>query len=207
MRYAKEAILVIATNPVDVLSYAAYKISAKPWQEVIGSGTVLDTARLRLLLSRHCNVDSRNVHAYILGEHGDSEFAIWSRAMLGGVLFKDYCPLCHKCDSTQTLNAIFEEVRTFAYRVIEHKGETSYGIGLALTRITEAIVKDENSVLPVSCFAENYCGVSDVYMGLPAVVCRAGVREILKLQLDGEEAKQLKSSAQTLKAVIRGVGL
>jgi L-lactate dehydrogenase len=207
IRYAKEAIIVIATNPVDILSYAAYKISGKPWQEVIGSGTVLDTARLRLLLSKHCNIDSRNVHAYILGEHGDSEFAVWSKAMIGGVLFKDYCPLCNKCSPRETLNAIFEEVRTFAYRVIECKGETSYGIGLALTRITEAIVKDESSVLPVSCLAEDYCGVSDVYLGLPAVVYRSGVREILKLKLNDEEAKQLRLSAQMLRAVIREAGL
>ncbi|MEI8349214.1 MAG: L-lactate dehydrogenase [Candidatus Omnitrophota bacterium] len=207
IRYAKEAILVIATNPVDILSYATYRISGKPWQEIIGSGTVLDTARLRLLLSKHCDIDSRNIHAYILGEHGDSELPVWSSAMLGGTFLKDYCPLCNKCNPHDTLNAIFEEVKTFAYRVIERKGETSYGIGLALTRITEAIVKDENSVLPVSCLAQDYYKIHEVYMGLPAVVCRKGVREILKLQLNSEETKQLEFSAQTLKSVIKEVGL
>jgi len=207
MRYAQEAVLVIATNPVDVLSYAAYRISGKPWQEVIGSGTVLDTARLRLLLSKHCDIDSRNIHAYILGEHGDSEFPVWSSALLGGTFLEDYCPSCKKCNPRDTLDAIFQEVKNFAYQVIERKGETSYGIGLALTRITEAIVKDENSILPVSCLAQNYYNAQEVYMGLPAVVCRKGVREILQLQLNNEEMQQLAFSAQTLKSVIKEVGL
>jgi L-lactate dehydrogenase len=207
MKYAPRAILLIVSNPVDVLSYAAYKISGKPWQSVIGSGTVLDSARFRFLLSRHCSVDARNVHAYILGEHGDSEFPVWSKAMVGGMLFKDYCPLCHKCDDQKGLKGIVDEVRNSAYTIIERKGETSYGIGLALVRITEAILKDESSVMPVSCLADDYYGISDVYMSIPAVVNKQGVKDLLRLQLDDEEVAHLKTSAGVIKSVITEVGL
>lgn len=208
MEYAKDAIFLIVTNPVDVLSYAAYKISQKPWHEVIGSGTVLDSARLRLLLSRHCNIDARNVHAYILGEHGDSEFPVWSRAAIGGVLFKDYCPMCsNKCDVKTTLSGIFSEVKNFAYKVIERKGETSYGVGLALTRITSAILKDENSILPVSSFIDNYYDVENVYMSIPAVVHKSGIRELLKLELAPEEKIYFQKSAKLIKEVIASSGL
>lgn len=207
MKYASNAIFLVVTNPVDVLSYAAYKISKKPWQEVIGSGTVLDSARLRLLLSQHCNIDARNVHAYILGEHGDSEFAVWSRAMIGGVLFKEYCPMCNKCNTKTALGDIFREVKDFAYNVIEKKGETSYGVGLSMTMITRAILKDENSILPVSCLVQDYYGVDDVYLSMPSIVNKNGVREIFKIQLSEEEEKSFKNSAKVLKAVIEQSGL
>ena len=207
MAHASDAIFLIVTNPVDVLSYAAYKISQKPWQEVMGSGTVLDSARLKLLLSKHCNIDARNVHAYVLGEHGDSEFPVWSSAMIGGILFKDYCPMCNKCNTKTSLPDMFSEVRNFAYEIIKRKGETSYGIGLALNRITSAILKDENSVLPVSSFVDNYYGVDDVYMSVPAIVNKKGVRELLKLKLEPEEIDNLKKSAKLIKEAIRSTGL
>jgi len=207
MKYAKEAVFLVVTNPVDILSYAAYKISQKPWQEVIGSGTVLDSARFRLLLSQHCNMDARNVHAYILGEHGDSEFPVWSRAMIGGVLFKEYCPMCNKCDTKDALPIIFNKVKNFAYEIIEKKGETSYGVGLALTRITSAVLKDENSVLPVSSFIDNYYDVGDLYMSIPAVVNKKGIRELLKIKLDAEEINNLKKSANLIKETIKSSGL
>lgn len=207
MKYAPKAILLNVTNPVDVLSYAAYKISGKPWQEVMGSGTVLDSARFRFLLSKHCNIDARNIHAYILGEHGDSEFPVLSSAVIGGMRLNEYCPVCRKCNSLEGINKIFEEVRDFAYKVIERKGETSYGIGLALARITEAVLKDENSVLPVSCLVQGYYAVTDVYMSLPAVVNKSGIREVLDLKLNDKEIGDLKRSAETIKAVVRGAGL
>lgn len=207
IKYANGANLLVVTNPVDVLSYAAYKISGLPWQRVIGSGTVLDTSRLRFLLSKHCNVDARNIHAYILGEHGDSEFAVWSSALIGGMLFKDYCPLCKNCSPKGTLSNIFEEVRDFAYKIIERKGETSYGIGLALTRITSALLKDENSILPVSCFIDDYYGVKAVCMSVPAVLNKEGIRELLKIKLSDEETANLKKSAQTIRKVIEEAGL
>jgi len=210
VKYAPLSILLIVSNPVDVLSYAAYKLSAKPANKVIGSGTVLDTARFRFLLGRQCEVDSRNIHAYILGEHGDSEFPVWSRAMIGGVLFKDYCPICKKSSTRQCdkeLDNIFIEVRDSAYKIIERKQETSYGIGLALVRITEAIINDEKSILPVSSLVEDYLGINDVYLSLPAVIDREGVREVLKIELEPQEEQAFKKSADAVKRVIKESGL
>ena len=210
VRNAASAILLIVTNPVDVLSYAAYRFSSKPSREVIGSGTVLDTARFRFLLSKHCGVDARNIHAYILGEHGDSEFAVWSRAMIGGILFKDYCCVCKNnaaCEGKQTLHNIFLEVRGSAYRIIERKGETSYGIGLALARISQAIIQNENAILPVSSLIKDYLEINNVYLSLPAVVNREGVREVFKIELDPQEQELLKASAGVVKRIIQETGL
>jgi len=210
VKYASSAIFLIVTNPVDVLSYAAYKLSGKPAREVVGSGTVLDTVRLRFLLGKHCGVDARNVHAYILGEHGDSEFPVWSRAMIGGVLFKDYCSICknsHTCEQEKDLNRIFSEVRDSAYRIVERKQETSYGIGLTLVRITRAIMNDEKAILPVSSLVEDYLGTNDVYLSLPAVVDKQGVREVLKIELDPEEKEAFRNSAKAIRRVIEEMGL
>lgn len=210
IKYAPSAILLVVTNPVDVLTFAAYKLSSKPAHEVIGSGTVLDTARFRFLLAKHCKIDPRNAHAYILGEHGDSEFAVWSNAMIGGVLFKSYCSVCsnnHTCRHEEELEEIFTEVRDSAYKIIERKGETSYGIGLSLVRITQAILHDENAVLPVSSLIDGYLGIRDVYLSLPVVLNKNGVREILKLELSAQEEKQLKNSAEAIKNVIKKMGL
>lgn len=210
VEYASSAILLIVSNPVDVLSYAAYKFSSKPREKVIGSGTVLDTARFRFLLSKHCNVDPRNIHAYILGEHGDSEFPVWSRAMIGGVLFKDYCYICKKsatCQHDKELNKVFTEVKDSAYEIIERKQETSYGIGLALVRITQAIINDENAILPVSSLVEDYLGINDVYLSLPAVINKEGVREVLQIELNLQEKQAFKNSADAIKKVIRETGL
>lgn len=209
VKYAPEAIILMVTNPVDILSYVAYRLSSKPANQVIGSGTVLDTARFRHLLAKHCNVDSRNVHAYILGEHGDSEFPVWSKAMIGGMLIRDYCEFCKdysSCEHNEKLDKIFLEVKDSAYRIIEKKGETSYGIGLALVRITEAILKDENAILPVSFLVQGYLGVWDVYLSLPAVVNRDGVREVLKLKLSSEEELAFKNSANLIKEILKKVG-
>jgi len=202
-QYAKSAVFVVVANPVDILAWVAFKLSGKPWNEVISSGTVLDSARLRFLLSQHCGVDARNIHAYILGEHGDSEFAAWSKATIGGEFLKDRCLVCKKCNRQEELKKIFVDVRDYASKVIERKGETSYGIGLALSRITEAIIKDENSVLPVSCLVQDYYGISDIFMSLPAVVNKKGVREVLKIQLDEEEQKNLHISADVIKTAIK----
>jgi L-lactate dehydrogenase len=210
MEHAPQAILLIVTNPVDILAYAAYKISGKQSGQVMSSGTVLDTARFRFLLSRHCGVDPHNIHAYILGEHGDTEFAVWSRAMIGGVLFKEYCHVCANsalCRRTIEFDEIYNEVRTSAYQIIEKKGETSYGIGLALVRITRAIINDENAILPVSTLVNGFLGVTDVYLSLPAIVNKAGIRQVLNLELDEKEQAAFKNSANTLKSIIGEVGL
>jgi L-lactate dehydrogenase len=210
VKYAPAAIFLVAANPVDILAYAAYKISSKPPREILSSGTVLDSARFRFLISRHCCIDPHNVHAYILGEHGDSEFAVWSKAMIGGILFADYCCVCRQknnCRRDETFKSLFEEVRDSAYKIIEKKGETSYGIGLALARITQAVINDENAVLPVSSLVSYYYGVNDVYLSVPAVVNRTGVREILHIDFNAEEEESFRSSAAAVKKVIKDAGL
>ncbi len=209
-KHAPTSIYLIVSNPVDILSYATYKFSKKPSNEIIGSGTVLDSSRFKFLLGKHCNVDPRNVHAYILGEHGDTEVPIWSKAMLGGGSLIDYCPTCKNtttCNREEELNKIFLEVRDSAYEIIKRKGETSYGIGLSLVRITQAILNNENSILPVSCYIDDYIGFGDVYLSLPAVINNGGVRDILKLELESEEQEKLRHSANTLKNVLKEVGL
>ncbi len=210
VNYAPGALLLIVTNPVDVLSYAAWKISGEPSARVIGAGTVLDSARLRFLVGRHCRVDPRSVHAYILGEHGDSEFPAWSRALIGGMFLKDYCPICQfngTCDHQKELEEIFIRVRDSAYRIIERKGETSYGIGLALVRITRAILNDENAVLPVSALFSDYPEGKEVYLSLPAIVNREGVRQVIRPELDSAEEEALHSSAGVIRKVIEQLDL
>jgi len=209
VRQAPAAIILIVTNPVDILSFVAYKVSGKPAHEIVGSGTVLDTARLRFLLADNCHIDPRNIHGYILGEHGDSEFAAWSTAMIGGVLLKNYCPTCDhfkSCKREKVLGDIFSEVKNSAYKIIERKGETSYGIGLALVRITRAILNNENSVLPVSSLANGYLGVEDVYLSLPSIVNKTGVKQVLSVELSPQEEEAFKNSASTLKKIISEIG-
>lgn len=208
MRVSPESIWLVAANPVDVLTYGTWRISGKSWRQVIGSGTVLDSARLRLLISERCEIDARNIHAYILGEHGQSEFAAWSRALVGGVFFEDYCPNCKICgDYREMRRSMFEEVRDFAAKVIEKKGETSYGVALAMARITQAILHDENSILPVSSYIDDYCGVSGVCLSVPCVINREGIRELVGIRLNQEETDCLQNSARVLKEAIREAGL
>ncbi|MCA6069561.1 MAG: L-lactate dehydrogenase [Endomicrobium sp.] len=206
VKYSPNAIILVATNPVDILSYITYKISGKPSREIIGSGTVLDTARFRYLISKELNIDSRNIHASIFGEHGDSEFPIWSKAIIGDVFFKDYFENCDEECGEQKLKGIFEDVRDSAYKIIEKKGETSYGIGLALTKISKAILKDQNSVLPVSSLLENYYGISDLYLSVPAIVHKHGIRQVMKVAFAEDELKALQNSAAKIKEVIRASG-
>jgi L-lactate dehydrogenase len=210
-KYAPEAIFLVVSNPLDVMTYAAYKISGKPSSEVIGSGTVLDSARFRYLLASECMVDTRNIHAYILGEHGDTEFPVWSKAMIGGMLFNDYCR--DYCDKRKTCNVglhrqqIVDNVKNSAYSIIEKKGETSYGIGLSLGRITQAIINNENAILPVSVHMEGFYGLKDCYLSLPSIVNKKGIREVLILKLDDEERDKLEYSAAAIKKVINETGL
>jgi L-lactate dehydrogenase len=208
--HAPQALLLIASNPVDVMSYAAWRISGKPAHEVIGSGTVLDSARFRYQLAQHCGIDPRSIHAYVLGEHGDSEFPLWSRAMVGSALFSEYCGICKQhdqCTHTTILQRIFTDVRDSAYRIIEKKGATSYGIGLALVRITQAILHDENSVLPVSSLQKDSGGEGDVYLSVPAVVNRAGIKEVLNVGMTPGEEVLLRKSADVIRQAIRQAGL
>ncbi|MFW9820574.1 MAG: L-lactate dehydrogenase [Candidatus Thorarchaeota archaeon] len=209
-KYDSDAVYLIVSNPVDILSYATYKISGKSKNKVLGSGTTLDTARFRYLLAKYCKVNASNIHAYILGEHGDSEFAVWSSAMVGGAYIKNYCDMSNffnPNDANKKFQTIFEEVRDSAYKIIERKGETSYGIGLALARISQAIINDENTILPVSTLIEDFYGISDLYLSLPSIINKNGVQESLKITLNEEEIEYFKESANKMKNILRKLEL
>ena len=197
-----QGILLVVSNPVDILTYAAWKLSGLPAKRVIGSGTVLDTARLKYLLGEHLGVDSRSVHAFIIGEHGDSELAVWSSANISGVDLGDFCELIGEPAYRQDLHALYEGVRDSAYEIIEKKGATYYGIAMAVRRIAQCIVRNEHSVLPISTFAEGHYGLSDICMSLPAIVDREGVEQVLDIHLNREELKNLGLSAQALRKVL-----
>ena len=193
-----DGILVIASNPVDVMTHVAYEASGLPKEHVIGSGTILDTARFRYLLSDYFQVDSRNVHAYIVGEHGDSELPIWSHVTIGGLPLNVYGKLNNFYED-RDMQAIFENVRDAAYQIIQKKGATYYGIGMGLARLTKALLYNENSILTVSTYFEGEYDIDGVYMGIPAVVNANGVREILRLNLSDREQQLLENSANILK--------
>ncbi len=197
----RDAVIVMVTNPVDVLTYDAIRHSGLPWKQVVGSGTVLDSARFRFLLSDHCQVDPRNVHAYILGEHGDSEVAAWSMTHMAGVPMDRFCALCGECDFQRRRQRMVEQVRDSAYHVIAAKGATYYGISQALLRIVGAVLRDEHSVLTVSTLIHNYLGIEDVCLSIPCVLGRTGVVRQLKVGLSQTEAADLRRSAEKLKDV------
>ena len=198
----KDAVLLIVSNPVDVLTCMAQQLSGLPAGHVIGSGTVLDTARLKYLVGQKLGVDSRNVHAFIIGEHGDSELAVWSSANISGVDLDDYCRITGVADPAAMLHQIYANVRDAAYAIIESKGATYYGIGMAVRRIAEAIVRDEHSVLPVSSMIQGHYGVDGICLGLPSIVGKNGVEAVLDIPLSTEELGRLQSSAQKMKALI-----
>lgn len=196
-----KSILLIATNPVDIMTYITYKLSGFPSQRVIGSGTVLDSARFRFLLSRHCHVDPSNVHAYIIGEHGDTEVPVWSLANIAGLKFSDFCPVCGRECGSLPKEEIFNDVKNAAYKIIKGKGATYYAIGLALVTIAESILRDEYSVLTVSSLLKGEYGLEDVCVSLPSIVCRQGIQKKIMLSLSPEEEEGLRHSANTLKAI------
>ncbi len=205
-----KAVVVVTSNPVDVLTYVALEQTGWPRNRIIGSGTVLDSARFRRLLSAHCGVDVRNVHAYILGEHGDSEVPIWSMTNLAGMSMDDFCPACRKCgDWIAERDRIVTQVRDSAYHIIEAKGSTCYAIGLALVRIVGAILRNENSVLTVSTLLEGEYGLRDVCLSVPCIVSQTGVSRIVEGKLAEGERQALQASAKVLKerlAELKNVG-
>ncbi|MCL6457922.1 MAG: L-lactate dehydrogenase [Gorillibacterium sp.] len=201
-------IFLIATNPVDALTYATWKFSGLPAERVIGSGTILDTARLRFLLGQRLNVDTRNVHAYIIGEHGDTELPVWSHANIGGLRIPEY--LATHQDITiepAEFDQIFANVRDAAYQIIKLKGATYYGIALGLAKLTKSILRDERSILTVSARPQGEYDLEDIYIGLPAVVGRSGIKEILYIDLNEEEKKQLHHSASVLRKANQSIML
>ncbi|NRD80755.1 L-lactate dehydrogenase [Bacillus sp. BRMEA1] len=199
-----DGIIVVATNPVDILTYVVWKFSGLPKERVIGSGTILDTARFRFLLGDHFNVDARNVHAYIIGEHGDTELPVWSHADIAGASIAEWSK--NKTGFKQAdLDEIFINVRDAAYHIIERKGATYYGIAMSLARLTKAILQNENAVLTVSAYLQGEYGQDDIYIGVPAVVNRKGVREIVELDLDNKETEQFTHSVEVLKKTMAPV--
>lgn len=195
-------IFLVATNPVDILTYVTWKESGLPKERVIGSGTVLDSARLRFALGKYFNVDTRNVHAAIIGEHGDTELPIWSHAMIG-IEHLD-AVLERKGDLKKgCLEEMFVNVRDAAYQIIERKGATYYGIGMSLVRITKAILNNENSILTVSSYLNGEYGQNDVYVGVPAVINRAGIREVIGIELNEKEKEQFNHSVSVLKETMK----
>lgn len=196
-------ILLIVSNPVDILTLIALKESGYPSNRVICSGTVLDTGRFKYLLGEHLDVDSRSVHAFIIGEHGDSELAAWSNARIGGLKVNDFCELRGHFNHEQSMKKIFENVRNSAYEIIERKHATYYGIAMAVKRICEAIVRNEKSILPVSSLMTGEYGLNDVVLSIPAVVDETGVQKVIPIELNDEELTKLKDSANILKDIAK----
>jgi L-lactate dehydrogenase len=203
----KDAILLIVSNPVDILTYAAYKISGYPENKVIGSGTVLDTGRLKFALGEHLSVDPRSIHAFVVGEHGDSEIVAWSSANVSGIPLNDFCEMRGFYSHKESMERIADDVKNSAYKIIEKKKATYYGIAMAVRRITDAILRDEKSILPVSSLMHGEYGIENVAMSMPAIIGKNGLETHVKISLNGDEAVHLLSSYATLKDIIKSNGL
>jgi L-lactate dehydrogenase len=204
-RYSTDAVLVMVTNPVDVLAQFALEKLEWPRERIIGSGTVLDSARFRYMLSEHCGIDARNVHAYVLGEHGDSEVTAWSMAHIAGVPISRYCAICKRCDWKKEQKRITQNVRDSAYHIIDYKGATYYAIGLSLARITEAVLRNEHSVLTVSTLLKGEYGINDICLSVPCVIGETGVERIITAPLSNEEQTALVTSAKTIQEVYKSL--
>lgn len=202
-----QGILLIVSNPVDILTYTAHKLSGIPENRIIGSGTVLDTARLKYQLGEHLNVDSRSVHTFIIGEHGDSEIAAWSSANVSGIPLNDFCEMRGHYKHQESMERIAETVKNSAYEIISKKGATYYGIAMSVKRICEAIVRDEKSILPISRMMHNEYGVDEVVLSMPAIVGADGIETEVPISLSEEEEKLLQKSADTLKNIIKTLEL
>ena len=195
-------IFLVAANPVDILTYATWKFSGLPKERVIGSGTALDSARFRQAIAELVGVDARNVHGYILGEHGDTEFPVWSHANVGGLQIYEWVKQNPEVDE-EKLVEVFFQVRDAAYEIIAKKGSTYYGIGAALARITKAILSNEQAILPLSVYLDGEYNQNDVYIGVPAVVGRDGIRNVIEIPLADSEQEKMDHSASTLKQIIQ----
>jgi L-lactate dehydrogenase len=207
IKYNNDCILLVVTNPVDILTYITYKLSGFPKNKVIGSGTVLDTARFRYLLGDHVGIDTRNIHAYIIGEHGDTEVATWSLTNIAGIPMDTFCDECHECEGTVSRNEIYDNVKGAAYQIIQRKGATYYAVALAVRRIVEAIVRNENSILTVSSLIEGQYGISDICLSVPTLVNRNGIQKVIEVPINKSENDYLQKSAQALKDVLKSVNI
>ncbi len=206
-KYNKDAILLVVSNPVDILTWAALKLSGFPDSRVIGSGTVLDSARMKYLLGKHLNVDPRSVHSFVIGEQGDSELAVWSSANVSGVPRAKFSELKGYTQHEENRKVLYEEVKNSAYKIIERKGATYYGIALSVKRICECIMRDEHGILPVSSLIHGHFGLDNVCMGVPTIVGAAGAEQVLDIEMSGAEQKALLESAAELKKVLAEIQL
>lgn len=202
-----KGILLIVSNPVDILTTVAIKLSGLPENRVIGSGTVLDTARLKYSIGEHLNVDSRSVHAFIIGEHGDSEIAAYSSANVSGIPLNKFCEMRGHYNHEKDTDKIAQTVKNSAYEIISRKKATYYGIAMSVKRICEAIVRDEKSILPISSMLHEEYGISDISLSMPAIVGKNGVETLVPIQLNDEEAKRLKESANNLKDILKSTNI
>lgn len=202
-----QGILLIVSNPVDILTYAAIKLSGMPENRVIGSGTVLDTARFKYQLGEHLSIDPRSIHAFIIGEHGDSEIAAWSSANVSGIPIHDICEMRGFYDHEDAMKEIAETVKNSAYEIIAKKKATYYGIAMSVRRICEAIVRNEKSILPVSVMLHGQYGIEDAVLSMPAIVGSEGVETTVPIELNQTEQEQLRSSWQTLSKIAKELQL
>ena len=200
-----DGIILVVSNPVDILTYAAIRLSGFPENRVFGSGTVLDSARLKYKLGEHLGVDSRSVHAFILGEHGDSEIAAWSSANVSGVPLNRFCEMRGYFDHIQNMNEIADNVKNSAYEIINKKKATYYGIAMSVRRICEAIVLDQKSILPVSSIQHGNFGIENVALSMPAIVGRFGIEGHVPISLNSDETAALQDSARRLQDIINTV--
>ena len=202
-----EGILLVVSNPVDILTYVTLKLSGYDKKRVIGSGTVLDSARFQYMLGRHLNVDSKSIHAFIIGEHGDSELAVWDSSDIGGMKINNFCELRGHFNHEESMNEIFSGVKNSAYEIIERKGATYYGIAMAVKRKCTALVKDEHSILPVSSYIDGEYGLKDICISIPSIVCMEGIDKVLEIPLSKREKENLFNSASKLKDVLESLKL
>ena len=200
-----QGIMLVVANPVDILTYLAIKLSGLPQNRVFGSGTVLDTARLKYLLGEHLKVDSRSIHTFIIGEHGDSEFATWSTTNVSSVPLHDFCEMRGHHNHEEAMREIENSVRNSAYEIIKRKHATYYGIAMAVKRICEAIIRDEKSVLPVSSLMHSVYGIEDVALSMPAIVGKDGVECLIPDKLSPDEQGKLRESAKIIKETINSI--
>ena len=198
-----DGIILVVANPVDILTTVAVKLSGLPENRVFGSGTVLDTARLKYELGKLLNVDSRSVHAFIIGEHGDSEIPAWSGVNISGVPLKKFCEMRGYCDHNTSMERIAEDVKNSAYEIIARKNATYYGIAMSVKRICEAIIRDEKSILPVSSMMHGEYGIKNISLSMPAIVGKNGVETLVPIQLNQKEIENLQKSANTLENIIK----
>lgn len=201
-----ECIILVISNPVDILTYVTMRLSGFDSSRVIGSGTVLDSARLKYLVGEKLNVDSRNVHTFIIGEHGDSELAVWSSANISGIDIAAYSDLYFGKDGMSELYGVFDYVKNSAYEIIKGKGATCYAIAQASLRIIRSILRDENSILPVSTLVSGHFGLENVCIGVPAVVGRSGVKRVIDIPLSDSESRKLLESAAAINEVTKSIG-